>query len=72
MNDFDIKKLLAPYLAKWYWIGLSAFIAVFTAWVNLRYSTNMYESVASIKIKDEYPKMISVVVILRKRIKCNS
>lgn len=53
MNDFDIKKLLAPYLAKWYWIGLSAFIAVFAAWLNLRYSTNMYESVASIKIKDD-------------------
>ncbi len=52
-NELDIKKLISPYISKWYWVVLCVIIALVFAWLQLRYSTNMYESVASIKIKDD-------------------
>ncbi|PZD77689.1 tyrosine-protein kinase [Mesonia sp. K7] len=49
----DLKLLIYKYLQYWPWFLLSIIICLITAFLYLRYSTNIYETQAKVKILDE-------------------
>lgn len=51
-EDLDLKELLKPYMKKWRWIALCAFLAVCLAIVYIKFSAPVYRTNATILIKD--------------------
>lgn len=52
VEDINIKEILFKYLQFWRWFILGAVLCLFTAYSYLRYSTNIYQTTAKIKILD--------------------
>lgn len=58
-RNSQIKEELEKYLYQWKWFVLSVFLCIIGALVYLRYSTETYEAVATILIKDNLKSGIS-------------
>lgn len=51
--NLDVRKLFGAIIAKWRWIALSLFLALLIAFLFNRYKTPVYESKATLLIKDK-------------------
>ena len=52
-ESINLRELLDKYLYHWKWFLIGGFIALSIAFVYLRYSVPVYESSASVLIKDD-------------------
>lgn len=52
-EEFDIKKWIYRIGRSWYWFAGSLFVCLLISWLYLRYTNPIYQSVASVMIKDE-------------------
>jgi len=52
-NDFSFKDIVFRYLRYWYWFVAGAALCAAVAWLYLQRTTPMYQSTASLLIKDE-------------------
>jgi tyrosine-protein kinase Etk/Wzc len=52
-ETINLREILDKYLYHWKWFALGAFVTLSMAFVYLRYSVSVYESKASVLIKDE-------------------
>ena len=59
-SSFDLQAELNKYLKRWFWFLLSALIALFLAWLYLRYTPKIYASKTSILIASSDKKNSSV------------
>lgn len=51
-DSINLREILKPYLFKWYWFVLGVIITVIIAWFYLRYSMPVYETEATLLIKE--------------------
>ena len=63
VNDetINIRAEIEKYLIHWKWFVLGVFVALFVAFLNLRYSTPQYKASGVILIKDD--KKLSLIHI---------
>lgn len=52
-NGEDLKNLLYKYFQYWPWFVLGVILSVVSAFIYLRYSTEVYSTQAKIKVLDE-------------------
>ena len=52
-EQVDIRKVVFKYLSFWKWMALSAFTFLSIAFLYLRYTQTIYNSKASVLIKDD-------------------
>lgn len=57
-EEIDLREQLELYLKKWPWFVAGVLICLFVAFLYLRYSTPVYNTVATIIIKDEESKAL--------------
>lgn len=58
-TDISLKEQLDQYLRYWPWFAIAIIIAVFSAFIYLRYTTRVYETQATILIKDTNNNQLS-------------
>lgn len=51
-DSVNLREILKPYFFKWYWFVLGVFITVIIGWFYLRYSMPIYETEATLLIKE--------------------
>lgn len=51
-EEFNLRELIKPYLKKWYWFFISAFITALLAIVYIKFATSVYKVQSSVLIKD--------------------
>ncbi len=52
-NDVSLKEILNRYTRYWYWFVFTVLVSLVLAFIFLRYSTTLYETQATVIIKDE-------------------
>ena len=52
-ENINLREILGKYLRHWKWFALGSAISLCAAWVYLRYSVPVFESKASVLIKDD-------------------
>ena len=51
-ENLDLREQFRPYLFRWYWFVLGAFLSVVVAWFFLRYSVPVYSTESTLLIKE--------------------
>ncbi|MBD8082333.1 GumC family protein [Chryseobacterium caseinilyticum] len=51
-DSINLREILKPYLFRWYWLVIGGFLAVLAAWFFLRYSDTIYNTEATLLIKE--------------------
>lgn len=51
-SEINIQEVLKPYLLKWYWFIISAFITLFLGFLFIEFSTPVYNVKSTVLIKD--------------------
>jgi tyrosine-protein kinase Etk/Wzc len=52
IEDINIKEIVFKYIAYWKWFAIGAFLSLLVAFTYLRYSSDIYQTTAKIKILD--------------------
>ncbi len=52
-TELTLKEIISRYTRYWYWFVFAILVALFIAFVFLRYTTTLYETQATVIIKDE-------------------
>ena len=58
-DDFNLKDTLLQYIRYWPWFVFTIIVTIFLSFLYLRYSTYVYQSQATILIKDENNSALS-------------
>lgn len=56
-SEIHIGEIIKPYLKKWYWFVIGAFLAVVVGYFYLKTQKRVFEVISTVLIKDAKPSM---------------